>query len=81
MKRKSLASILILMALTLGVNSLYEKEKGKKDWKIENLGEIHDIRFIENSSQVYTLSKSGLLTLFDYEKQTLKWKKELPALK
>ena len=48
MTLKSLALIFALLAL--GVNSLYEKEKGKKDWKIENLGELHDLRFIENSS-------------------------------
>ncbi len=60
---------------------MYEREKGKKDWKIENLGEIEDLRYIENSNLVYTLSKKGLVTLFDTEKEKILWKKRLPEPK
>ena len=57
---------------------MFEREKGLNDWRIENLGELKDLKFIENSNLVYTLSTTGLLTLFDTEKKQIKWKKELP---
>ena len=50
---------------------LYEKEVGLNDWRIENLGELVDWKFIENSNLVYTISKTGLLTLFDTENQKI----------
>ena len=54
---------------------MYEREKGLKDWKIENLGEIVNLKFIENTNLVYTISTTGLLTLFDTETQKINWKK------
>ena len=52
------------MAIGLS-HAMYEREKGMNDWRIENLGELKDVKFIENSDLVYTLSTTNLLTLFD----------------
>ena len=73
---------MLVVTLTLFSSSLcmYEREKGLKDWKIENLGEIVDLKFIENTNLVYTISTTGLLTLFDTENQKISWKKQLPQL-
>jgi hypothetical protein len=59
---------------------MFERERGLNDWRIQNLGEIKDLKFLENTSLVYTLSTSGVLTLFDTEKQEIIWKKELPQI-
>ncbi len=48
------------------------------DWRIESLGELKDLKFLENTNLVYTLSTRGLLTLFDTEAKSIIWKKELP---
>ena len=51
------------------VNALFEKNIGDNDWKIENIGEIIDLKFVEDSNQIYIQSKSSsetnLLSLFD----------------
>ena len=57
--------IILIGSLIDNTLCLYEKEVGLNDWKIENLGELTDWKFIENSNLVYTISKTGLLTLFD----------------
>ena len=31
------------------VNALFEKNKGVNDWKIENIGRVLDLKFVENS--------------------------------
>ena len=31
------------------VNALFEKNKGVNDWKIENIGLVLDLKFVENS--------------------------------
>ncbi len=51
------------------------------DWHIENLGKLRDLKYLENTSLVYTLSEEpeNMLTLFDIEKNEIVWKKELPA--
>ena len=35
------------------VNALFEKNIGDNDWKIENIGEIIDLKFVEDSNQIY----------------------------
>ena len=77
MRNTLLVSFLIV--LFTQVQSLYEKEKGLNDWRIENLGQLKDLKFLENTSLVYTLSEENVLTLFDIEKQQIVWKKELPS--
>jgi hypothetical protein len=47
---------------------MFEREKGLNDWRIENLGSIKDLKFLENTSLVYTLSQENVLTLFDIDK-------------
>jgi hypothetical protein len=66
-----------ILALTLLSSTLamFEKEKGLNEWTKEHLGEVKDLKFIENSPHVYTLSTSELLTLFDTDKQSIIWKK------
>eukprot|EP00347_Sterkiella_histriomuscorum_P017346 403349738 len=80
----SLTKVFMLSALFVlnldQVQSIFEKEKGQRDWRIENLGAIQDMKFIENSNLVYTMSKDGLLTLFDTDNQKIHWKKQLPKL-
>lgn len=68
----------ILSICFLAVNGLFEREKGLNDWRIENLGEIKDLKYLEDTNLVYTLSTTGVLTLFDTQKQQIVWKKELP---
>ncbi len=67
MRKTLLVSFLIVLFTC--VQSLYEKEKGLNDWRIENLGQLKDLKFLENTSLVYTLSEENVLTLFDTEKQ------------
>ena len=76
-----ISTLCVISALMLSstVNSLYEREKGQRDWKIENLGHLKDMKFIENTNLVYTMSTNGLLTLFDTESQNIYWKKQLPT--
>lgn len=77
---KAISYLIVLLAVALGtVHTLFQKEVGINDWRIENLGEIKDLKFLENTSLVYTLSTTGLLTLFDTDNQNIIWKKELPA--
>ena len=57
---------------------MYEKDKGMNDWKIESLGNLKNMKFIEDSPLIYTLSTSGVLCLYDTLKQKHIWKKELP---
>ena len=76
---RSLVTTILLTLLIAGGSAMYEKEKGVNDWQIENLGEIKDLKFLENTDLVYTLSTTGVLTLFDTEKNSIIWKKELPT--
>ena len=39
-------------------NAIYEKNKGQNDWNKQHLGELNDLKFIEDSSLIYTLSSS-----------------------
>jgi hypothetical protein len=77
MRRTLLVSFLLVLFTC--VHSMFEREKGLNDWRIENLGSIKDLKFLENTSLVYTLSQENVLTLFDIEKQQIVWKKELPS--
>lgn len=70
----------ILVFALLGVNvvtGILEKHKGVNDWRIENIGEVQDLKFVEDSDWVYTVSKDGLLALFDYKAQEFIWKNKL----
>jgi hypothetical protein len=64
------------------VQAIYEKNKGVNDWHIENIGELNDLKFVEDeqdreSDTVYTISKDGLLSLFNTDTQSFVWKKKL----
>ena len=69
MRQKYTVLLIISSILISSSFGLYEKEKGLNDWRIENLGEIKDMKFIENSPYIYTISTTGLLSLFDTERQ------------
>jgi hypothetical protein len=66
------------------INALFEKNKGVNDWKIENIGEIKDLKFVEDSDLLYIQSRSNkesnLLSLFDASNQNFVWKKKLSQL-
>lgn len=75
-----------VISCLLGIDSvqaIYEKEKGLNDWHIENIGEVRNLKFVEpldedkESDSVYTISKDGLLSLFNTETQKFVWKKKL----
>lgn len=64
------------------VQGIYEKNKGVNDWHIENIGQLNDLKFVEDehdreSDTVYTISKDGLLSLFNTDTQSFAWKKKL----
>jgi hypothetical protein len=61
----AISSALLALSLVNTVSGLYEREKGLNDWHIESLGDIKDLKFLENSPLVYTLSTTSLLTVFD----------------
>lgn len=63
------AKLTIFLLFSILVVGLLEKEKGLNDWVIESLGEIKDMKFVEKSNLVYTLSTTGLLTLFNKDTQ------------
>lgn len=66
--RKYITLSILVLATLQGCFCLFEREKGQNEWKIESLGEIKDLKFIENSPHIYTLSTTGLLSLFDTER-------------
>ena len=41
------------------INALFEKNKGVNDWKIENIGQIKDLKFVEDSDLIYIQSRSN----------------------
>ena len=69
--------IVAAFGLFTATNGMYEKDKGKNEWKIESLGQINDLVFIGNN-QAYTLSTDSLLTLYDTFEEEIVWKKQLP---
>lgn len=71
------ALIVAAFGLFTATNGMYEKDKGKNEWKIESLGQINDLVFIGNN-QAYTLSTDSLLTLYDTLEEEIVWKKQLP---
>ena len=74
----------ILLFTLLSANivaGIYEANKGVNEWQIENIGEIQDLKFVEESDWVYTVSKDGLLALFDYKLQKFIWKNKLTLSK
>ena len=71
------ALIVAAFGLFTATNGMYEKDKGKNEWKIESLGQIDDLVFIGNN-QAYTLSTDSLLTLYDTLEEEIVWKKQLP---
>ena len=65
---KTLVVSLVVIALSaLSTYGMFEREKGLNDWRIENLGELKDVKFLENTNLAYTLSTTGVLTLFNLE--------------
>ena len=62
------------------VQALFEKHKGVNDWHLEMVGEIKDLKFVEDSDFVYTVSKDGLLGLFNTASQEFEWKKRLTTI-
>jgi hypothetical protein len=62
------------------VQALFEKHKGVNDWHLEMVGEIKDLKFVEDSDLVYTVSKDGLLGLFNTASQEFEWKKRLTTI-
>lgn len=58
-------------------NAIYEKNKGVNEWKIENLGEIQDLKFVEDSDSIYSVSKDGLMAFFNTRTQQFAWKRML----
>ena len=69
--------IVAAFGLFTATNGMYEKDKGKNEWRIESLGQIDDLVFI-GSNQAYTLSTDSLLTLYDTSEEKIVWKKQLP---
>ena len=69
--------IVAAFGLFTATNGMYEKDKGKNEWRIESLGQIDDLVFI-GSNQAYTLSTDSLLTLYDTYEEKIVWKKQLP---
>ena len=57
--------------------AIFEKNKGANEWRIENIGDIEDVKFLEQSPQMYVISKDGLLSFFDVEMQSFIWKKQM----
>ena len=70
-------ALLILIMIGCG-SCLFERDKGMNDWKIENLGNLTDLKFLDESQLIYTFSNNGVLTLFDTNAKKIVWKKELP---
>jgi len=68
------------MGILMSVQALFEKHKGVNDWHMELVGEIQDLKFVEESESVYTVSKDGLLGLFNTANQDFEWKKRLTAV-
>ena len=65
---KTLVVSLVVIALSaFSTYGMFEREKGLNDWRIENLGELKDVKFLENTNLAYTLSTTGVLTLFNLE--------------
>lgn len=62
------------------VQAIFEKHKGVNDWHMELVGEISDLKFVEDSDTVYTVSKDGLLALFNTANQEFEWKKRLATI-
>jgi hypothetical protein len=69
--------VFLLGALLNPAHCIFEKNKGINEWRIENLGNLQDVKFVEESSQMYAISKDGLLSYFDLETQKFLWKKKL----
>jgi len=60
-----------------GCLALYEREKGLRDWKIETLGVINSVEFIEETQLAFVLSDDPTLFLFNLEDNEIVWKKKL----
>ena len=69
--------VFLLGALLHPANCIYEKNKGINEWRIENLGDLADVKLVEDSSNMYAISKDGLLSYFDLKTQRFIWKKKL----
>jgi hypothetical protein len=69
--------IVFLLGALLPAHAIFEKNKGINEWHIENLGNLQDVKFVEETPQMYAISKDGLLSFFDSETQKFIWRKKL----
>ena len=60
------------------VSGLYEKDKGKNEWRKEFIGELQDLVFID-VNKAYFVSTDGLLGLNNFMYDFV-WKKQLPVV-
>ena len=72
---KITTAVALLCGLVPSTTAIYEKNKGANEWRIENIGDIEDVKFLDESPQMYVISKDGLLSFFDVEMQSFIWKK------
>jgi hypothetical protein len=77
-------SIVALFSLK-EAQAIFEKNKGLNEWHIENLGEIHDLKFVEEDQEtevparIYSITTDGVLSLFNVKTQQFVWKRQLTA--
>ena len=79
------------MAVLLGgasrVAAIYEKNKGINEWYIENLGELQDLKFVEEDLEtevpkmIYSVTTDGVLSLMDLTAEKFIWKRQLTSQK
>jgi hypothetical protein len=81
MNYRSIHALMLLLVIILptSIYGMYEKDKNLHDWRIESLGSLTDLKFIEDSALVYTLADNGVLALFDTNLQKVLWRKEMPV--
>jgi hypothetical protein len=76
----------IAILCLVSVQAILERDRGVDEWYQENLGELHDVKFIEHASStannkepsaMYAISRDGVLSLFDLNTQSFAWKRQL----
>ena len=64
-----ISTIVGALLFSKSASAIYEKNKGVNEWKIENLGEIQDLKFVEDSDSIYSVSRDGLMAFFNTRTQ------------
>lgn len=77
MRFNKISTAVVLLCGIQSIGAIYEKNKGANEWRIENIGDIQDVKFLDESPQMYVISKDGLLSFFDVEMQSFIWKKQM----